>query len=382
MEWKKSIEVALEAAGLSLAGLDELGPLSPRLRAWLAGGCESEPSPATYLDLSDATGLPLEVLTGEVQPARTLPVVLRSRGQRATPHYLERAGKLLSTAASVVQEEPHASRLDKLRNLQTDVQECLAGQDPLAVGAQSASRAREVLGLGAGPILDLPSVIESLGVAVEVSSDLPEGLHGATSWTETSIGWLAAMAVNASDFWTVQRFTGAHELAHVLFEDRPDNLTTKYDQGTQIVSDPREGRAEAFASHFLVPRDSLREYWEAESLGSLPEEEAVALLMWHWGVSRKACTLVLENLSGIGWSRANTQKACQLNIRQMMRVVGLSHEWASMVATENRARPSTWLVEATAQLFLQGALPIENYACAANASVDDSLRDLLRSSST
>lgn len=376
-EWRNAVERALTQHDMSLDGLRERVRSDTLLGGWLGEEPMGEPSPAIYLALSDSTGIEVEVLTGEVDPASTLAVAMRTRGQTAPREVLQRSSRLLRAARAVLRLEPYSARLQELQALQSRFS---AGVSSSWIAKQQGKRAalevRAHLGLGADPLLDLPGLVEDLGVAVEFATTLPAGMHGVTSWTQTRDGWVATITVNANDFWTVQRFSLAHEFCHVLHQDRPQDLTTEYEEDIRIASDPSEARAETFASHLLAPRAGLGRQWQQDGLAQQSEAAAVANVMWRWGLSREASCYALEDTPTVRWSKQQTERVKLLRVGEMLREAGLVEAWGTMTATEVPA-PSAWLAEATAELFLSSRLPVENYAVVMDQDPNDAARQLL-----
>ena len=376
-EWRNALEGALTQHGLSLDGLHQQVGDDPLLGRWLGEEPLRTPSPAIYLALSDYTEIEVEVLTGEVDPADTLAVAMRSRGQTAPTEVLQRSSRLLRAARAVLRLEPYSARLRELQALQSRFSAGVSS--PWAArqqGKKAALQVRAHLDLGLEPVLDLVGLIEDLGVPVEFAATLPEGLHGVTSWTQTRDGWVATITVNANDYWTVQRFSLAHEFCHVLHQDRPQGLTTEYEEDPRIASDPSETRAEAFASHLLAPRTGLGLQWQQAGLAQQSEASAVANVMWYWGLSREASCYALEDAPLVHWTKQHTERVKSLRIGEMLGEAGLVEEWETMTDTESPA-PSAWLAEATAELFLSSRLPVENYAVVTNQDPNAAVHPLL-----
>lgn len=379
-DWRAAIDLALEANGTSLLALAPRAE-SPVLRRWLTrieAGDQVEPTPTNYMDLSDLTGIDVEVLTGEVSPSDTFMVAMRSRGRVAPENVLKRAAQVLRTSGRVLKQERSLDRIGALSELQGNFRHATTAQLGRSSGLRAAQMVRAQLELGTEPILDLAEVVERLGVAVEFTLDLPSGLHGFTSWTQTREAWIAAIAINARDPWTVQRYSLAHEICHVLHQDRPEGLTTELNNDASISrKDPTELRAEAFASNFLAPHAGLADHWRSSGLGDQPIAVSVAQAMWHWGMSCQATCYALEACTSVSWTKAQTDDVLSGSVSKMIRDAGLSEAWSLMQATEGAFGPSVWLSEATAALFVDSRLPIENYAMITQQSPEDSMHQLL-----
>jgi len=270
----------------------------------------------------------------------------------------------------------HATRRQRLTSVQRAVRPDPSAPDnpTRRAGEQAAFRFRAANGLANEPILDLIGIVEDHGVAVELSTDLPPGLHGVTAWDLAAEGWTAVMVVNASDLWTVQRYTLAHEFCHVMHEDRPDDLTTEL--GDAIASDPAEHRAEAFAAQLLIPRNGLRRYWTTERLDQQDDGIAVAKVMWHFGVSRQAACIALRDCPQIAWTEEDTRVVTESSVSALLVGAGLWDEWVEAEADHHGGAPSAWLSDATSDLFLSGQLPVENYATVVSLPAEEALESL------
>lgn len=379
-DWRTPLLEALEAVGMDLetvASLDEAGPVGQWVRLFLSG-VYVPPTSALYLAISDLTGIESEVLTGEISPDCTLAVAMRSRGQTAPRQVLDRSLEVLRATRAVVRLEPHAKLWRRLRTLQGRFPHVTTWGVARTSGQQAGLMLRAEVGLGNDPILDLAALVESFGIPVEFSLDLPDGLHGVSSWTQTRMGWIASITINAQDLWTVQRFTLAHEFCHVMHEDRPSDLTTEVWENKSIASDPSEARAEAFASNLLAPRAGLAAHWRHERLGTQPLLIALARVMWQWGLSREAACYALQDCAGVQWTAVHTEEGKAAHVGDMIRHAGLRDEWAQMEESAERIfAPSTWLTEATAELFLDGRLPIESHAAVTGLKPADVLQRLI-----
>lgn len=148
-------------------------------------------------------------------------------------------------------------------------------------GERTAERVREALRLGNEPIDDLVELVEgAFGVDVAVEP-MPADLHGVfltdageraaagDAYEAPAGAALAVMLVDSNDSYGRQRFTLAHELAHLVFGDA-DTYWADYrtDQG----NDSREKRANVFAAAFLAPAAAVKELWEARGTAPVLED--------------------------------------------------------------------------------------------------------------
>lgn len=126
---------------------------------------------------------------------------------------------------------------------------------PLPSDHESAERvalaARSHAGLGDGPIPDLSSAVEALGMYLFVTS-LGDGVaDGGCVEVDTEEGAVAAAVVNGDTPPGRRRMTLAHELGHWMFGDA-------YDTG---ASQGAERMINSFAIHFLAPRSGVSAMW-------------------------------------------------------------------------------------------------------------------------
>ncbi|WP_242688166.1 ImmA/IrrE family metallo-endopeptidase [Alienimonas californiensis] len=119
--------------------------------------------------------------------------------------------------------------------------------------AVAATKVRELLGLGTGPIYNLVAVLADAGISsVELETSL--GIDG------------AAGVVNGHPFMFVAldrpadrvRLTCAHEVGHIVFGDCDDGRVPS-EEG------PTEDRAFDFGSHLILPHERLVEAFRGRS---------------------------------------------------------------------------------------------------------------------
>jgi len=145
------------------------------------------------------------------------------------------------------------------------------GYGEYAVDAKrKASEVRQYLGLGQGPVADIDSVCDALGITIyraHLGKDLNSTISGAF-YKHPSLGF--AILVNLDMTCGRRRFTAAHELAHALLHSGNDAIVVS-DAGRR--DDMRESYAHAFAGEFLMPEEGIRR--SLESIGSGPKVEDV-----------------------------------------------------------------------------------------------------------
>jgi Zn-dependent peptidase ImmA (M78 family)/DNA-binding XRE family transcriptional regulator len=150
-----------------------------------------------------------------------------------------------------------------------------------------AAEARSRLGRGDGPIIDLQSAVENLGL-LAFSLDLgPSVIDGAY----VRLGEVAVALVNGMADAGRRRFNLAHELGHHLLADE-----YTADFGLGAARDDREALINAFAIHFLMPRAAVRRRWEELAPQWDDPRSRLIVLAAEYRVSWSAATSHAVNL--------------------------------------------------------------------------------------
>ncbi|HZI09499.1 MAG TPA: ImmA/IrrE family metallo-endopeptidase [Myxococcus sp.] len=153
--------------------------------------------------------------------------------------------------------------------------------------AETAARdVRKSLGLPAGPVWNLQAIAERAGLFVFSLNLEKEMLDG--SYLRLERGGVAL--VNGRAQTGRRRFTSVHELGHHVFADA---FSAEWIVGTD--ADDRERLINAFAIHFLMPRESVLPRWQ-ELDGSKEPRHAAIVLGAEYGVSWTAVLGHLCNL--------------------------------------------------------------------------------------
>jgi Zn-dependent peptidase ImmA (M78 family)/DNA-binding XRE family transcriptional regulator len=156
-------------------------------------------------------------------------------------------------------------------------------------GRRAAEAVREALGLGLAPLQRVEHLIEQLvNGATVLGRPVGEGsMSGMCVVTEG----LSLVFVNTSKPGTRQRFTLAHELAHLLFEDASDGTLEDTDEVMRNASSAIEARANTFAAELLAPTAAIRQVLERVR-GDVTA--ALATTVFEYGVSRQAAAIALK----------------------------------------------------------------------------------------
>jgi Zn-dependent peptidase ImmA (M78 family) len=144
----------------------------------------------------------------------------------------------------------------------------------------------------AGPPVKLERLAKALKVVIQY-----QAFGGDLSGVSFVKNGVPVIGVNALHHVNRQRFTIAHELAHIVLHR--DELTSEVhvlnrDAVTETGTDPFEVEANAFASELLMPEAWIRA--EAGPRWDVHDDELITRLAKRFGVS----TLALQNrLSGL-----------------------------------------------------------------------------------
>lgn len=157
---------------------------------------------------------------------------------------------------------------------------------------RKAEEARAFFRLGGGPVGDLAGLLDFFGITVflaPLGDDLRTTVSGA-SLIYDGVGF--SMLINGQTTPGRRQFTLAHELGHALFHRKPVNVSFP---GRREVD---ERFADAFASEFLVPTNSLQATVETMGLDRVQDPETVVHLQRYFNVSYEMM-LVRLRVSGL-----------------------------------------------------------------------------------
>ncbi len=119
-------------------------------------------------------------------------------------------------------------------------------------GQKVATEERQRLGMGMAPAGDLADLLESQGARAAFVS-LPANVSGLTL-ADVNIG--VFVAVNSDHVAVRQRFSLAHEYAHVLMDRDRSGAISRAENRAELL----EVRANAFAAELLMPADGVRQF--------------------------------------------------------------------------------------------------------------------------
>jgi Zn-dependent peptidase ImmA (M78 family) len=201
----------------------------------------------------------------------------------------EEGARLLNDLVRAEVELENALGIKRTRNYPPE-KPILPG-DIAAQAEQDAQGLRDWLGLGAGPVLDIVSLLDlQLGVRVYVRR-----LNGKVSGLfafDDAVG--ACILLNANHPADRIAQTGAHELGHMVSTRRQPEVLTEDEK-----SSSREERyANHFARSFLTPARAVRQRFAEITAGQSHLTRRHVILLAHaFGISREAMVRRLEELS-------------------------------------------------------------------------------------
>lgn len=244
----------------------------------------------------------------------------------------EQAACLLNDLVSAEVELENALGIKRARNYPPE-RPILPG-DVRQQAEQDAQELRDWMGLGAGPVLDIVSLLDlQLGIRVYVRP-LDGKISGLFAYDE-AVG--ACMLLNAAH--PVGRIiqTGAHELGHFNSARRQPEVLTE----GEVPHSREERYADHFGRCFVTPARAVRQRFAEITAGqSHLTRRHIILLASAFGVAREA---IVRRLEELGLAKRGTWDWFQAN-------GGITDEQARQVLGELPVRGSS-LLEA------QGAVP-------------------------
>ena len=132
--------------------------------------------------------------------------------------------------------------------------------DAIQSGTQTAIEERRRLGLGSGPLGELPALLEAQGIRTGLIA-MPPGVSGLMI-SDPSVGLF--VVVNREHPAMRQRFSWCHEYAHLLLDRAQMGHVSRESERADLL----EVRANVFAANFLMPEDGVRQFVATLGKGS------------------------------------------------------------------------------------------------------------------
>jgi len=233
---------------------------------------------------------------------------------------------------------------------------------------RKAEEVRSCLRLGLGPVGDIDSVCEMLGITVyraALGEDLSKTVSGAfLNHAELGMSILVNLAMTPGR----RRFTVAHELAHALFHSNDRRYVV-----STAAKDPRERFADTFAGEFLMPAEGVRRVMEEQGFGPRIEDVTEVIhLQRFFGVSFITALVRLRQARCLTQPRLDEFKL----VRPVMLARALGYEIAE---EEYGPRPTRWRLDRFPPRFRrllrtavqQEVLSVPSAASMAGISIDE-----------
>jgi Zn-dependent peptidase ImmA (M78 family)/transcriptional regulator with XRE-family HTH domain len=203
-----------------------------------------------------------QFLAETFEPQDALTVLLR-----ANPD-LTREGKVADGLRRCIALGREISNLEALLGIERDAMAPAAYPTPalkfkwdaIQQGGRVAIEERRRLNLGDSPLPDIKEILDGQGIRVAFVP-LPNDVSGLTIH-EAGVGIL--VAVNDGHGRLRQRFSLAHEYAHVLLDrESSGSIISRGDSRAELI----EMRANSFAAVFLMPDEGIRRYMQTLGKG-------------------------------------------------------------------------------------------------------------------
>lgn len=171
------------------------------------------------------------------------------------------------------------------------------GPPPYRWGYKLAHKTRQLLGLTQSePIMSLRVLVEDRLRIPVVQMDLPTQFAGATVSNGSARGIVLNLQGHNMNPW-IRRNTLAHEVGHLLWdpEDKLNALRvdtfSELEHSQELIKDPVEARANAFAAELLAPRDAVLTVCANAS----SDGDAIRSVCQTFGISPSAARYQIQN---------------------------------------------------------------------------------------
>lgn len=121
-------------------------------------------------------------------------------------------------------------------------------------------------------------------------------------------GNIKLIAINSTLTYGRQRFTAAHELCHLFLHDNFKSIVCNKDIDQN--KDPQEREADMFASYFLAPYESMKDFIKTKLQKGQHQLDVsdIIRIEQHYGLSRQATLWRLKNDGYLSFEEADRLK--------------------------------------------------------------------------
>lgn len=310
--------------------------------------------------IAESLGTGVDDLLGLAQPSPKIAARVADAGVRALPHAVDDA---VNVAQSLVEHRQNLSSLGYR-------QQALPGLPPLsgsasAQGEALAQWAHVHAGVGRDVLArDIAETIEH-HFGIDVAIRKFPGRFDGLAWSGEDANLIVAATTQVPGR---QRFTVAHELAHILTSD--NQLTVDENLDSEATG-PSEQRANAFASAFLMPRNLIE--------GNVPRTlDEFCALSCDLSVTPVALGYRLKNL-GMMTEESRRQYVDGLSARTAAARVGRSEEFMGWLEYSSRERTPQFLLRDSWNAYEEGLTTLRPYAALLGVDADQLYRGLRES---
>lgn len=318
-----------------------LGVSRAMLSYWESGKREPNVRQLTALASLYRVDLDLLVVGGDLSPAGNVAAMLFRGADEDLPDYAQAGIHEWVDFLDRYAELADVASFD-VRGMKQSPFTLTPGFDGAEDARRKAEEVRAHLRLGLGPIGDLDSVCDLLGITVfrtGLGPDLTSTISGAF-FNHPEIGF--SLLVNLDMTPGRRRFTIAHELAHALFHAPTERYVLSL-----AHKDPREKFADTFAGEFVMPTEGIRRVMEEHRMAPRIDDPAdVIHLQRYFGVSFVTALVRLRQARILTQANYNAFKT----VRPVVLARSLGYE---IDDGEYRTDHDAWRIQRIPQRFLR-----------------------------
>lgn len=290
LEIGKTIATARGAWDLDETALAKRADVAPAIVAQAEAG---DASVADLAAIARALGGTYDDLTSGRAFWEAPAVAFRNAPTKVDAHVIRQS---LLRLAGVGRDRTALATMIDVPKGNTSLQPRHVVEDLVEQAEQLAIETRKALANPCEPIISVRESMRRLGIATVLAQLGCEEVDG-MSWRDADGSAFAVANVEArSSGVTALRMTFAHELCHLLFDGTAGRAFGIVEQRTDH-GEALEKRANAFAAHFLAPRDAIARFLRERGLrdGQKPTAQHLLALSEHFLIGVEAAAWQLVN---------------------------------------------------------------------------------------